>query len=61
MQKICGRRPGRVVLRLKPLRSQQAQAPAAPFMVERHKRDPAELDKEYREFLGRYFGYMNIP
>lgn len=34
---------------------------ASPRYLERHKRDPAELDKEYREFLGRYFGYMNIP
>jgi hypothetical protein len=33
----------------------------SPRFVERHGEAPAELEKQYREFIGRYFGYMSIP
>lgn len=33
----------------------------SPRYVERHKETPEELEKRYREFIGSYFGYMNIP
>ncbi|WP_375771932.1 transglutaminase-like domain-containing protein [Archangium gephyra] len=32
----------------------------SPRYLERHKTTAEELDKQYREFIGRYFGYMNI-
>ncbi|NMO19835.1 hypothetical protein HPC49_33730 [Pyxidicoccus fallax] len=33
----------------------------SPRFVERHKTTPEELEKQYRAFIGHYFGYMEIP